>query len=202
MGQYRQWLHYRELDHQLHARLTRIEQQTTELEAEIRYLADYSDTNTNDNVIIRALIGMYTAPPQEQVLQETAPIELAPIGVPMEDEQHNGSATEMPSWAASTLFAQSYLTSFDAFDSATAKALSPYAETGLLPEDLAVFFAGLAPNGTNGQSYDATDALTSSHSATPIDKQSQRNDRLIQRWFERWGQSSEDQESQQEGQGL
>jgi hypothetical protein len=138
-------------------------------------------------------------------VEESTPVEpqyiVAPED-PAETEHRNGTSAESPSWAVSALFAQSYLTNFDAFDPITLKSLSPYTETDLLPEDLPAFFAGLSQNGASGQLYEANDPLTSSHSTIPVDKQSLRNDRLIQRWFERWGQSSDDQELQQEGQRL
>lgn len=205
MGQYRQWSHYREMDQQLRVRLGRIEQQAAELEEDIHRLADDSSAGTADNVIMRALIAMYTAPTQRQVVEESTPVEPQYIAAPedpAETEHSNGTSAESPSWAVSALFAQSYLTNFDAFDPITLKSLSPYTETDLLPEDLPAFFAELSQNGASGQLYEANDPLTSSHSTIPVDKQSLRNDRLIQRWFERWGQSSDDQELQQEGQRL
>jgi hypothetical protein len=205
MGQYRQWLHYREMDQQLRVRLGRIEQQAAELEEDIHRLADDSSAGAADNVIMRALVAMYTAPTQRQVVEEDTPVEpqyIVTPGEPAETEHSNGTSAEAPSWAATALFAQSYLTNFDAFDPTTLKSLSLDAETGLLPEDLSTFFATLTQNGASGQLPEANASLTSSHSTIPIDKQSLRNDRLIQRWFERWGQSSDDQELQQEGQRL
>jgi len=205
MGQYRQWLHYREMDQQLRLRLERIEHQVAELEAEIHHLAKDSSSSTDDNIIMRALVGMYIAPAQEGFFQESSPVEPQYTVMPAEGEQiepGNGSSAESPSWVASTLFAQSYLTNFDAFDPVTLKSLSPYADAGLLPEDLAIFFAELAQNGGNGQHDQQSASLTTSHSAIPVDKQSLRNDHLIQRWFERWGRSSDDQELQLEDQGL
>jgi hypothetical protein len=205
MGQYRQWLHYREMDQQLHIRLEQVEKHATELEADIHRLADDSCSSTNDNVIMQALVRMYTTLAQEQIIKENAPAESRYTTTPVEPgeiEQNNDVSTESLSWAASALFAQSYLTNFDAFDPSTLQSLSPYAETGLLPEDLAIFFTGLPHNGNDGQHYPANASLTASHSAVPVDKQSLRNDRLIQRWFERWGQSTNDQELSQEGQGL
>ncbi len=203
MGQYRQWLHYREVDQQLHIRLEQVEKHAAELEAEIHHLTNGSSSSTGDNVIMRALLRMYTTPIQEQIAQESAPAEVRYTFTPVEPgeiEQSNDASAEGPSWAASALFAQSYLTNFDAFDPSTLQSLSPYAETGLLPEDLAVFFTGQLYS--NDQHYHTDATRTASHSATPVDKQSQRNDRLIQRWFERWGRSSDDQEPPQEGQGL
>jgi hypothetical protein len=197
MGQYRQWLHYREMDQQLHIRLEQVEKQAAELEAEIHHLANNNSSSTDDNVIMHALVRMYTTPTQEQVAQESAHAEAHYTVMPGESgeiERSNDASAGSPSWAASALFAQSYLTNFDTFDPPTLQSLSPYAETGLLPEDLAVFF--------NGQHYHTNALLTASHQAFPVDKQSLRNDRLIQRWFERWGRSSDDQEPLQEGQGL
>jgi hypothetical protein len=204
MGQYRQWLHYREMDQQLHMRLEQVEQQAAELEAEIHHLAGDSNSSTNDNVIMQALVKMYITSTQEQAAKESAPAEASYTVTPVEPgeiTQSDDASAESPSWAASALFAQSYLTNFDAFDPSTLQSLSPYAETGLLPEDLAIFFTGLPQSGGNGQHDLTSVSLTASHSAVPVDKQSQRNDRLIQRWFERWGQSTNNQESPQEGQG-
>ncbi len=203
MGQYRQWLHYREVDQRLHIRLEEVEKQAAELEAEIHLLANGSNFSAADNVIMRALASMYTTPTQEQATHVSTPAEAryAVASVPSEQNKYSDE-TDASSWAASALFAQSYLTNFDAFDPSTLQSLSPYAETGLLPEDLAIIFSGQPQNG--GPHYPGHSPITTSHSTTPIDKQSLRNDRLIQRWFERWGQSSDDRDQgpPQEDQGL
>ena len=163
MGQYQQWLLYREIDQRLRARLAELEAELSQLQEQVRLL-EPAWPHT-DNEIIRALVASnepvsssivdwgglpdYSqhemqgtlstgTPPQPPVTSHFEPIPLPEAGtVDFHERGYTEPQFELPEWLY----------------------------------NLAI-------------SSGATDRTT------PIDQQTIRTNRLVQRWIERWGRQS------------
>lgn len=199
MGQYRQWLFYREIDQQLNAQIQAFEADLATLQTEIKVLAQ--DTSYSENSILQTLLGVSpaetTSSTSDILPQKT---ELAETNAPI--------ATVSPA-----LFAWSRLPNFDTQDiqdpimnAATQNVIPPPSlpEDDLLPHNI----------GTIEDAHGQTDPqlkvpwwLRNTRNATdqdpqktsPIDQQSRRTNHLVERWFERWGEAPENAEKSQEG---
>jgi hypothetical protein len=209
MGQYRLWLHYREVDRQLHTELELLEEKLAALQEQAGRLQAAAST---DNVIVQALQAFL------RTAAEAAP-DTTPDGLP-EHVPSNGihagyadsaaMATEQPTGAISrALFAWSNLPNIDmqAISGLALKAGPSIPTPDLLPED---DLLPAMPGARDQQSIARLQAprwlanlapSSRSSSMLPVDQQSIRADLLIQRWLERWGRRFPDrQASQEEGQ--
>jgi hypothetical protein len=197
MGQYQQWLHYREVDQQLHTRIQQLGQELLHLEEELNCL---EEVVPQDNAILQALKSHFNASnpamtnghtefSSSSTLTEPSAVPVSPAlsawgGLPnlsLQEEQERPLNPQDPPPPLST----------------------PHPELALLPEDMAAFFdqheltepqielpwwlSNIAIASTNGQD------------AKPIDQQSGRSNRLVQRWIQRWGQQPSSVQKPQEG---
>jgi hypothetical protein len=218
MGQYRLWLHYWEVDRQLHSELELLEQKLATLQEQAGRLQEVAAPT--DNVIIQAL---------HAFLNSEA--EAVRNGLPAEQASSNGVHAENPGRGAGNappeentaeqttgaisraLFAWSNLPKFDTqaipaqTPHAGASAPLPPAlrsEADLLPARLAAILAGrdqqsMAQLGTPGWLANLAPSSTIP-GLVPVDQQSTRTDLLVQRWLERWGRRPADQHASEEEQ--
>ncbi len=209
MGQYQQWMHYREVDRMLRERLEQIEDELASLLQSSPELAQL--TCLSNNPIILALAAHLhdgsshnlvteTVPPSSQdkaltTSQQAAAPAIAEI--PADEEQITTARAISPalrSWSefpdSDDIAASALSVSFpDQVSSAT-----PQDNFNLLPDDMNVLF----------EQHSLTDPqielpwwlqniATTAGMNQPnglIDPQSVRTNRLVQRWLERWGRQS------------
>lgn len=220
MGQYRQWLHYREIDQQLKGQLAALEQELMTTRAQ----AQEDDSTYAENSIIQALISQHAAKLLAAVEQELAaslppPTFTEPATEPIPNTtalQPDIQAIEQQEQGAmsAALLAWGGLPNFTSHDmqepivnATTQSPLLPSTDPQeqLLPADVSSFVA--AHSLTDPQikmPWWIRDIARRSSSSgvpakSPVDQQSQRTNRLVQRWFERWGEQARNPEEAQHG---
>lgn len=216
MGQYQQWLHYREVDRHLHTQLEELSHELAQLQ-ERHYLYEQTVqvpseetafaavvTASQKNVILHALIASMNGHPSSnghisEVLSIGSNTSSEVITPELELEVEPGSTI------SPALFAQSNLPNFetptvhaDAPHDDTPQFTSyldqqslqpiPHHELDLLPEDMAAFFD--QHTSTDPQielPWWLRNITNTANGSGPIDQESIRTNRLVQRWLERWG---------------
>lgn len=195
MGQYQQWLHYQKIDRSLRATLDALEQELATLKSQC---GDWSPSAALlDNPIICSIFASllaasangHTSPPDNGGIRDTLPISET-YGQPS-----NGSAETI---SAALLHWGELPDSGSQQPNPSHEILPPlffdHPEIELLPEDMFAFF----------EEHSQTDpqlelpwwlrkiTITSGDDETskPIDQESIRTNRLVQRWVERWGRQS------------
>jgi hypothetical protein len=219
MGQYQQWLHYREVDQQLRARLEQLETELTQLQAEAPMVEEEEVTLTSsDNLIVQALLAYNDA-------------KMAPIATP--DTQETSITSERT--PASELFAESPSTHYipeeplsapvspallawsrlqldsqkmpvPSLDTNRPVTSSSSAESDLLPEDMTIFLDKHTPIIPQPRPPAWLEHIISAPAVpdplpnNPIDEQTLRMNRRVERWLERWRKPSPGSQGQQEDQ--
>jgi hypothetical protein len=215
MGQYRQWLHYREVDQRLHAQLETLEQELTQLHEQARLLQEL-DYHT-DNTIIQALStyqkngeslkNSTAAPDVHDSIDEQSGILVEDFII--EDVSSSTTAVEfIPETVSPALFGWSRLPNFDTqrmrepvivASTLTSLPPTPPPEINLLPEDMAAFMdAHSQTSSQRSLPWWIPDTSSSSPTDGPVDQQSLRTDQRVQRWLERWRRVDKDAQMAQE----
>jgi hypothetical protein len=203
MGQYKQWLHYREIDQLLRSQLTISEHELEQLQAQVEVLEKQAFSLKNE--IFQALMGLkpddtqsYSEEPTiQQDEQTTEDVEGWEEEMVIEDVEEEDLTTISPA-----LMAWSQLPNFDAqMIQETGENNSPRSsdpspsktDEQLLPTDISAFVnTHYLTNPEINVPWWLKEVVSSHEEAQesrPIDRQSERSDLLVQRWFERWGQS-------------
>ncbi len=211
MGQYRQWLHYREINQLLNAQIITLEKELVKLNERIDAVAQETSL-TADNAILQVLIQQQqeTQPttilnaPTEKKGTAPSPDEHVPSAPSPETKNAATGPDERVGSVSPALFAWSRLPNFgsqDLLQTPLHAVPAPYPipstlqpDEDSLPEDMTAFvnsYGRTAPQLelprwlraiTNAQ----TDADTQNTGPSgPIDVQSNRTNQLVQRWFER-----------------
>jgi hypothetical protein len=204
MGQYQQWLYCREVDQHLHAQLEALEAELSQLQDHANLL-EQTCPHT-DNQIIRALAASigWEAPRTstshlESVLAMNSPdahstarqfpqmippslqywgslLDISPLE--MQEAFHNGEESSVPS--------------------------TPHSEMVLLPEDLMGVYDEQAQTQPQLELpwwlHNIMVSTGSLERTNPIDQESIRTNRLVQRWLERWGRRPPTNQTSQEDQ--
>ena len=195
MGQYKTWLHYREIDQQLHTQLTQLTTQLNALKEQAQLLDE--GLSLSDNAIIQALLAQLVSPPPSEATQQTAP------DIP------TTSASDIPQTSPSL---HGHFASFFPLPSTTLPdplpitrpASTPHPELDLLPEDISAFVdehTHTAPLRTPPwwlHKIPANSVAPTGSSHNFKDQQSERTNHSVQRWFERWGRSSDPSQREEE----
>ena len=215
MGQYQQWLHYREVDQHLQAQLEMLERELTQLhehahllEQSIQPLYDSVSAETSsaddqehlqtDNQIIHALADSLNGrfSPMVSTREDTfTPIPTSlPETPPNQPSQTISPAlfgwSNLPNFGLQEVPVETFKTGNASLHSNTEQSLSslppiPHSDTALLPEDILAFF----------DQHDQTEPQVeiprwlhnvTNHPGGPIDQETVRTNRLVQRWVERW----------------
>lgn len=201
MGQYQQWLHFQEIDRRLRATLDALEQELGQVESQLN--GSQQPDMSIDNPIISALSMYVTA------LKEEA------------DSCNNGSArgvadqssTDASETISAALLHWGELPDFgpQQLDPSEQHEILPfqsldYAEIELLPDDMFAFFEEHSQTDPQLELPWWLRKITITNGdddgGKPIDQESIRTNRLVQRWVERWGRQSPDgftPESENEG---
>ena len=222
MGQYQQWMHYREVDEQLQSQLETLERELAKFQdcaqseaqldqpsqdavsPEMRSSEKLALENRllTDNKLIRALADSFNGQlPAQAIEHANQPASNAPA-------ETISSAlfawSNLPNFDTPEMLMEPQVTSSQQLNPDPAQPLPPipHQEMALLPDDMNSFI----------KEHTLTDpqielpwwlrniAVTSgtSHSDGPIDHESIRTNRLVQRWLERWGQQPSPQNSRGE----
>lgn len=206
MGQYRQWLSYREADQQFQNQIKESEKELVQLYAQIDQLE--TETTYSENIILQMLIGIQQA---EKASRQRLNTPASASGISGEQgplEAQHGSVS-------SALFGWGNLPNFDTqniqhpiTDAANQQIAPQYQASNdtLLPQDLTAFTADSSQ--TDPQIKipwwlrdTQPPAKEDPQSTQPIDQLSQRTNQYVQRWFERWGKSANESEQAQEKPG-
>jgi hypothetical protein len=201
MGQYKLWLHYREVDQQLHAQLVQL---TADLDALKQQTQDVPEdlSALSDNPILRALLAQLTpspsaTPPLPQstttVLEDATRQNIEEVGVPVSHALH--ALTSLPNFDSQLLPVPLMLSTSER-SIETVYSVSPHPELDLLPEDLTTFVdehTQTAPIRTlPWWLRNSPDILK--QEGQLFDQQSERTNHLVERWLERWGRHPNTQE--------
>lgn len=212
MGQYQQWLHYREQEQQLHAQLEKLEAELAELQSRASPLPelDFYEQNPLLHLLVQAVHLPATSPSPAQADQSHAD-----TGTPSSSSL---SSTEMPTvekhdttgaeGAMPVLFPWNGSLDLQLPSRDTVVPSTPlsHPEIELLPTDMASFFDEHTRTSPQLQSpwwmrqrvpTSASDNTQASQRTIPSDQESMRNNREIERWLERWRR--EPASSEQEG---
>ena len=209
MGQYRQWLHFQEVDQQLRSRLEQLTDELAQLQAQALHLEDTTSFGA-DNAIIQALVSQQEAlsvhiPDTQDILPEsTSSNDLEIISLSLASTSATtDSPTAMPAIPISpTLFAWGRLPNFDSQKMQISQPVihfqdsippTPYPDAAdLLPQDMSSFFdkESEATPQVSLPTWLEKAITTSNTVQRPVDQQAVRTNRLIQRWVERWGRAS------------
>jgi hypothetical protein len=225
MGQYRQWLSYREADQQFQNQIKESEQELVQLYTQIEQLE--ADTTYPENIILQMLIGLQQAEkaPRKRAVSRA----LSTSEEPSTAEESSTSEEQRTAGGQSTaerisvpqrrsvssaLFGWGNLPNFDTHgiqQPSTDPQNQPFVppaqhhDDNLLPQE---------PNPLTDDSSQTDPQLNvpwwlrdaqpvvqeDPQSTQPIDQLSQRTNQYVQRWFERWGKSANQSEQAQESQ--
>jgi hypothetical protein len=217
MGQYQQWLHHREVDEQLGKRLEQLQTELALLQAQAHTLAETTSA-TSDNTIIQALLSTHKAEahvandqpsaqtvlPQQLFIDEPQEATATPHNILQVEEEE--SAPVSPA-----LLAWSRLPNLDAQKmqlptSNTSRSGALSGEEGLLPQDMTTFFhQHIRPVPRPNIPAWLENVISASTAPdqlpnNPVDQQTLRTNRLVERWLERWRKTSSDSQEQREDQ--
>jgi hypothetical protein len=197
MGQYQQWLQYREREHQLRARLEELEAELAELQARALLLQEPGSYEQNSLL---------------HLLVQATNLNFAP---PQADSSHNGAETPLSSTQMSAvegydaagaegetngLFPWNGL--LDVRMPADREATVPstplaHPQIELLPEDMGPFFDEHTQTAPQlqlpwwmRQRVATPPPGQANQRNIPIDQERMRNNREIERWLERWRRQS------------
>lgn len=209
MGQYQQWLHYREIDQQLHAELETLEVQLADLQERAGRIEQTLPQANNQiiSVLATMLKGQTTLANSTRVDEPIVEISSEEVEYWVENESAdafplqpalaawgnlpNHETQDMPIQPAPTWKGSPPQTSSPTFsDREKPLPPMPHPEPGLLPEDIAAIFE--EHSSTNPQIelpwwlHNIPSAGGINRSG-PTDQESARTNRLVQRWRERWG---------------
>ena len=227
MGQYSEWLRYHEIEGQLQTELQSLEDRLTQLQARlVAHLCSDEPLIRFDNGILHALTMSLNGTTSSASIspingesitgdvspsimeQETAPTIAQEVSAtPIETISPSLSArSSLPNFGPEVVPRDTVATEEEGNKPPLTSHIqqsipsTPHSEMALLPEDMTSFF----------EEYTQTDPqlelpwwlrnITNARAGngTPIDQESIRTNRLVQRWLERWGRptSSESQEPQ------
>lgn len=190
MGQYREWLLYRQIDQQLRDQIAELEQDLDNLQEQIRS-TEVLDFYT-DNTVIQAL-QQHLQTPQPEVVATEKPANNAIFATQETGNQETIARENAPAETISTaLFAWGTLPNLNTqFHGPLPKAntlsslpATPNPDLDLLPEDLNSFLKqyhqAITPLFREPTAHPPTDIQN------PEDPSSNRTNQLVQRWMDRW----------------
>jgi len=202
MGQYQQWLHYREVDQRLRAELEALETELSQLQDQVSRLEQTCPSP--DNQIIRALtISMEreaqpTSTSSSDVFSVESPLDALPD---TNESSHVLSPSLQHRGALPDFSPQEMQESFQNGEVSKPPSTPNY-EMILLPEDFIAIFE--EHNQTDPQLElpwwlrNIKVSTGTPDRTSPIDQESIRTNRLVQRWLERWGRQPPTQQKSQE----
>jgi hypothetical protein len=189
MGQYQKWLHYQEIDRHLRAQLETLEAELAQQQSRLHILEQEEGqlAPLPDNPVIQALAaqlqGNNMSP--ESTTGHAGDTGLTQFGAFI--------SPALSSWGELPIFGPQEIDD-PAHDVENSLPSVSHPEIELLPEDMMAFFDG------NAQTEPQLElpwwlrkiAISTNNApgTRPIDQETIRTNRLVQRWIERWGRQS------------
>ncbi len=191
MGQYQQWLQYQEIHRHLSTQVEALEAELAKLQEYLdRLEQQYKVASFSDNPIMQALVAHSRSqpiPPNDNV---KSTLETHTPSVISSDQSGDTISTALRSWGGLPNFELYEIKEPFPVDHQSPSFIN-HSEIELLPEDMIAFF----------DEHEQTDpqlelpwwlrkiTVSSKDQQTgyPIDHNSIRTNRLVQRWIERWG---------------
>jgi hypothetical protein len=186
MGQYQQWLQYQEIDKRLSTQIETLEAELAQLQEFLDILEHRQEVvPLTDNPIIQALVAHLSI--SHTPLTSNAMY------------MHETNNSSVPGDSISTaLLSWGGLPNFELFEMKDpfpvddqASPLVNHPEIELLPEDMIAFFSGHEETDPQLELpwwlRKITISSKDEQAGRPIDHNSIRTNRLVQRWIERWG---------------
>ena len=180
MGQYRQWLHYRDIDRHLHVQREKLTREIAHLQEQLQHLeAAHPEVS---NSLIQALVQQRTTQSVQPVVANTPPTPVPLNSSPVQPQEEVTPALLQPQHPQTPL--------------------SPvYASFPPLPHPVHMQNPDEdVPAPTDPQIAIPHWLRRAASQSGPLDPQVQQTNRLVQRWIERWGKQLPDQ-IDQPGQG-
>src|SRR5579884_2638431 len=212
MGQYQQWLHYREQDRQLRTQLEKLEAELAALQARAGQLADPGPYEQNPLLRLLWLASRLEAVQtgEQPVADSETPLSPAlsfTPETPLEEHTAPGTTGETPAlfpWNGLPgvhLPATPATTRSGEGDTTIPSSPLPHPEIALLPEDMAAFLdehtqtsPQLAQPWWMRQPVPASPAGSGHMQGRAAEQETIRHKRDIARWLERWGRQPAEQE--------
>lgn len=209
MGQYQQWLHYREQDRQLRTQLEKLEAELADLQTRVGQLADPGSYEQNS---LLRLLWLASRPEAAQAVEQPIADSETPLSstpeTPLEEHNTPGTAGETPALFPWNGLPDVHLPATPAGvhssdgDTTIPSTPLPHPEIELLPEDMAAFLDEHTRTSPQlalpwwMRQPTPTSPAGSGH-ARSVEQETIRHKRDIARWLERWGR----QPAEQEGDG-
>ena len=191
MGQYQQWLQYQEIHRDLSTQVEALEAELAQLQDCLEQLGQQRKiVSFADNPILQSLVAHQ--PPQPVSPNNNAPDtpEIYNASEISNGESRNSISPALRSWGELPNF-ELYEIKEPSFEENLSSSFLNHSEIELLPEDMIAFF----------DEHEKTDpqlelpwwlrkitvSSRDEQAGRPIDHNSIRTNRLVQRWIERWG---------------
>ncbi len=203
MGQYQRWLLYQEIDRRLRAELEALETELAQLEGQLDTLflehVNKQSAPLADNPIIRTLAAQLTTNSNEHTSSpnsNTGNVDVPASRSSFDTESDTPAETISPallSWGGLPDFGPQQIEE-PAYEIDYILSPDDYSEIELLPEDMLAFFDEHSQTDPQLELpwwlRNITVSSSDSADARPIDQESMRTNRLVQRWIERWGKQT------------
>ncbi|HCI80708.1 MAG TPA: hypothetical protein DHW02_13575 [Ktedonobacter sp.] len=176
MGQYRQWLHYRDIDRHLHIQREKLTREIAHFQEEVQRLEAAHPEASNS--LIQALVQQRSVPPVQPEISNIPPTPV-PLNSPPEHMREEVKPAMLHTHNPQTPPPPIY---------ASLPPLPHPIHTQTQEEDI------LAPTDPQISIPHWLRRAASVSQSGPLDPQGQQTNRLVQRWLERWGKQLPDQD--------
>jgi hypothetical protein len=194
MGQYQQWLHYQAIDRRLRTQVETLEAELAQLQEHLHILEQQQPEATplTDNPIVQVLLAnlhAHNAPPKSTTRNTNG--STTSLASDLQSSEHGDTISPaLLSWGGLPNFGpQEIKEPFPVVEQALP--LTSHPEIELLPEDMMAFFDEHAQTDPQIELpwwlRNITISSNNKQGSRPIDQNSIRTNRLVQRWIERWG---------------
>jgi hypothetical protein len=194
MGQYQQWLHYQAIDRRLRTQVKTLEAELAQLQEHLHILEQQQPEATplTDNPIVQALLAnlhAHNAPPKSTTTYSNGSTVSSASDL-HSSEPGDSISPALLSWGGlPNLRLQAIEEPFPVVEQALP--LTNHPEIDLLPEDMMAFFDEHAQTDPQLELpwwvRNITVSSNNEQGSRPVDQNSIRTNRLVQRWIERWG---------------
>jgi len=191
MGQYQQWLQYQEIQKHLSTQIEALEAELAQLQGYLEQLGQqHNRASFTDNPIIQSLVAHLPLRPVSPSNNAKYAPETYNSSEACISESGDSISPALRSWGGLPNF-ELYEIKEPSFDGNPSTSFFNHNELELLPEDMIAFF----------DEHEKTDpqlelpwwlskitvSTKDEQAGRPIDHNSIRTNRLVQRWIERWG---------------